>query len=127
MPLTLDGIAIVYDFVWVDEFDFTPIQQSETRTLTGALVFESAVKQKGRPITIAEGDKPARAVKATVDDLYALLAQNKVMTLVLPDTRTFQTRFKNNDGKPIEAKPHTCFEVMGDNDYYTLTLKLIEV
>jgi len=127
MSITLDGIAIVYDFVWVDEFDFTPIQQSETRTLTGALVFESAVKLKGRPITIAEGDKPARALKAVVDDVYALLAQNKVMTLVLPDARTFQTRFKNDGGNPIESKPHTCFEVMDDNDYYTLILKLIEV
>jgi len=127
MALTLDGIAIEHDFVWIDEFDFTPIQQSETRTLTGALVFESAVKQKGRPITIAEGDKPARAIKATVDDLYALLAQNKVMTLVLPDGRTFQTRFKNDDGKPVDAKPHTYFEVMDDTDYYTLTLQLIEV
>ena len=101
MALTLDGIAINYDFVWVDEFDFTPVQQSETRTLTGALVFETGVKLKGRPITLGEGDKAARALKSTVDALYALLVQNKVMTLVLPDARTFQTRFKHDDGNGL--------------------------
>jgi len=127
LSLTLDTIEIPTDFIWVDEFDFTPIQQSETLTLTGALVIETGVKQKGRLITISEGDKPARALKSTVDALYALLAQNKVMSLVLQDSRTFNVRFKNNNGKPIEAKPHIYFDVMDDNDYYTLTLKLIEV
>jgi len=127
MSLTLDNIEIQKDFVWVDEFDFTPIEQSETRTLTGALVLETAVKQKGRPITIAEGDKPARVLRSVVNTLDALLALNKVMDLTLQDGRTFRVRFKHNDGKPIESKPHIYFDVMDDNDYYTLTLKLIEV
>ena len=122
--LTLDEIDLPLDLVWVDEFDFTPIEQKQTRTLTGAIVFETAEKQGGRNITIGEGDAPVFVKKTIIDALYAKLTANSVMTLTLQDTRSFSVRFQHED-KPLEAKPVIDYQIMEDSHPYHLTLKLI--
>ncbi|MBS3953620.1 MAG: hypothetical protein KGZ88_11790 [Methylomicrobium sp.] len=120
--ITLDALELPKDLVWVDEFDWTPVQQSETYTLTGALVLESGVKQAGRTITLS-GTDSGWADRALIKSLYAKLTDTPPLTLTLHDSRVFTVAF--NQQRPIEAKPIVDFNDPDDTDYYTLTLRFI--
>jgi hypothetical protein len=124
--LTLDGLALPLDLLWIDEFEFTPTQQSQARTLSGALVFETAAKVGGRPITLAGGNDYGWATKTQMDALYAKLTITTPLSLVLPNAQTFSVRFRHED-TPIDAKPIAAYRVMDAGDYYAMTLKLITV
>lgn len=49
MP-SLGSLTLPDDPVWVNEFDWTPVEQSREYSLTGALIVQVSVKQAGRPI-----------------------------------------------------------------------------
>ena len=124
--LTLDGLALPLDLLWVDEFDHTPTEQHQTRTLSGANVFETALKIAGRNITL-QGDKNSGwATKAQVDALYAKLTITTDLTLVMPNAATYSVRFRHEE-KPINASPIIDFRVLDGTDNYALTIKLITV
>ena len=61
MSITLsDGattLVLSNDLVWSDEFDWSATEQSIARGLTGALIIQSATRQAGRPITLANADE----------------------------------------------------------------------
>jgi hypothetical protein len=124
--LTLDGLSLPPDLLWVDEFDWTPTEQNETRTLTGALVIETAQKLAGRPITLAGTRESGWATKAQVDAVFAKLSMTGVLVLILPNSETFNVKFRHKD-KPIESKPIVDYSIMDAADYYDLTIKLMTV
>lgn len=124
MSLTLDGLELPINLVWVDEFDWTPTEQKQTRTLTGALIFETAQRQGGRPITLAEGDLPVFVPKATLDALYAKLSITTPLSLTLQDRRIFSVTFRHED-KPIDAKTRVDYQIMYSTDVYQATIRLI--
>lgn len=124
MSITLDAITLPPDLIWSDEFDWSPVQQSKTYTLTGALILEKGTMQAGRPITLVGGDNAAWITRATLQTLYAKLTTTAPMSLALNDGRVFSVAF-NHDDKPIEARPVLDYSTPADDDFYTLTLKLI--
>lgn len=124
--LTLNSVSLPLDLVWVDEFDWTPTEQHQTRSLTGALVVETAQKSAGRPITLSDGTAPVFVNKATVGALFTLLDTVTPMTLTVQDGRTFSVIFRHED-KPLEAKPIIDYQVMDDTDYYQVTIKLMDI
>jgi len=124
MSISLDAIALPVDLIWTDEFDWSPVQQSQQYTLTGALILETGVKQAGRPITLIGGRDAAWANRATVKALYAKLTATPPFVLTLNDARTFNVTFANG-GNPVEAKPIIDFNNPDDSDVYALTLRFI--
>lgn len=81
MNVTLNGLLLPDDLIWRDEFDWAPVEQVVTPTLTGALLVEETPKPEGRPITLV-GHCP----RATVLSLKALEAQvAQLLTLTLLD------------------------------------------
>jgi len=120
--ITLDALELPKDLTWVDEFDWTPVQQTETYTLTGALVLESGIKQAGRTITLS-GNASGWAERSLIKSLYAKLTATPPLTLTLHDGRVFNVAF--NQQRPLDAKPVVDFNNPDDTDYYTLTLKFI--
>jgi len=126
MSISLGAVTLPSDLIWTDEFDWSPIQQSEAYTLTGALVIESGKMLAGRPITLAGSETSAWASRATVKALYALLDTNPTLTLTLNDARTFSVKFKHG-AQPIQAKPIIDYNNPDDSDIYALTIKLLTV
>jgi hypothetical protein len=126
MALTLDSLALPEDLIWTDEFDWTPTEQNETRTLTGALVIETALKVAGRPITLAGGRESGWATKTQVDALFDKLSNTSAMSLVMPNGDSFSVIFRHKD-KPIESKPIIDYRIMDEMDVYELTIKLMTV
>ena len=81
MNVTLNGLLLPDDLIWRDEFDWAPVEQVVTPTLTGALLVEETDKPEGRPITLV-GHCP----RATVLSLKVLEAQvAQLLTLTLLD------------------------------------------
>ncbi|WP_432745764.1 hypothetical protein ABXJ76_07805 [Methylobacter sp. G7] len=126
MSITLDAITLPEDLIWTDEFDWSPRQQKETYTLTGALVVELGIKQKGRSITLVGGEQAAWIERSVLMSLYAKLDSASVMTLTLNDARVFSVVF-SADSRPIEAALIIDYSTPASTDWYSLTLKLMQV
>jgi hypothetical protein len=126
MSITLDAITLPSDLIWTDEFDWTPVQQSENYSLTGALYLETGIKQAGRLITLTGGPDSAWIPRSTLAALYAKLAAAAAMTLTLNDARSFSVVFRNGQ-QPIEARPIIDYSTPDSADWYSLSIKLMQI
>lgn len=124
--ITLDNTELPEDLIWIDEFDWTPAEQRTTYTLTGALIVETGIKQTGRAITLVGGPDAAWITRATLTALYNKLSVTASMTLTLNDGRIFNVVF-NHSQKPIEAAPIIDYATPDNADWYSLTLRLMQV
>jgi hypothetical protein len=126
MAHSLNAITLP-DLVWIDEYDWTAVAQSEGYTLTGALVVEAATKLKGRPITLQGSETHGWASRATVDALRALAVQPGLqMTFTHDDDRVFNVMFRQGE-TPLEARLVVDYMNPEAADWYALTLRLMEV
>lgn len=126
--ITLDAISLPDDLEWVDETDWTPVEQTTEYSLEGALVIDAATKQAGRPITLTHYEGDVWVSRATVLALMAMAAvAGKEMTLTLWNGETHQVMFRFDDGPPVEAAPIHPLSPPADDDWYTLTLRLMEI
>lgn len=138
MAITLGVIALPDGLAWIDEQEWSPIDQQTSYSLTGALMVEEAEKQAGRPITlIGQSDGNTHTAWITRAALAALrtaldtpLAQ---FTLTLHDGRTFTVIPRRDGTGPLDAEPlpavKSFFPRNPDDDYlYILkAVRLLEV
>jgi hypothetical protein len=119
------------DLLWSDEHAWTPAVASVSYLLTGALLVQSAVRQAGRPITLAGPMDMAWVTRGVVGTLYEWAAVPLGETagrfeLALLDGRTFTVAFRHTD-TAIEAEPVLGFPARSPDDKYRLTLRLLEL
>lgn len=118
---TLDNLLLPDDMIWGDEFDFSPVSQIITPTLTGALIVEENEVPSGRPITL-KGVGPRSLVKQ-LKDLESLI--NHQMTLVMLDDVSRTVIFKRPGVVASSLLEESADPY--DSDPYNITLNLIEV
>lgn len=123
-------LSLPDDLLWVNEHAWTPSVVSVSYLLSGALLVESAVRQKGRPITLQGAPDMAWVTRQSLNTLYAWAAQpltveSGCMVLTLMDARTFTVGFAPE--QPIEAEPVLGFPARSAADLYRITLRLIEI
>lgn len=113
---------------WVDEFDWSPVEQTKTYTTTGALLIEEGVKQSGRPITLEGAEDRTWCTRALVLQLRTWAATpGIVMTLNLRGvdyTVTFDHEKGALQGLPVVFYADGSW---ADADYYVPTLKFLEL
>ncbi|ALF90945.1 hypothetical protein [Ralstonia solanacearum] len=115
------------DLLWADEHAWTPAVAAVSYLLTGALLVESAARQKGRPITLVGAADMAWVSRTSVNRLYAWAADpGRQFELTLTDGRTFTVAFRHHE-TAIEAEPVMGFPARRDTDFYRLTLRLMEI
>jgi len=125
--MTLDDIELPDDLLWVNEYQWQPVAQEIERTLTGALLVQEQAKLYGREIELS-GEQSGWVTRATVDALKAMeTIPGKVMTLALPDTRTFEVIFDRSNGAAVEAEQLLPSAYPDAGYIYTLTLRLMTV
>lgn len=123
---TLGSIAVPRGMVWVDEFDWVPVERAVTYSLTGALLVDVAPRLAGRPITLAGEVDAGWLGRGVAAQLYALAsATDATYALTLADGRTFTVMFAPDS--PFEAKPVGRPELPTATNPYYATLRLIEV
>lgn len=123
---TLASVTLPVDMTWIDEFNWSPVQRATEYSVTGALIVDVAEKLAGRPITLKGEAAAGWMRRSALLALYALAADPDVAsrTLTLGDGRVFTVAF---DDDPIEAEPIIDYSITGGDDWYVVTLKLIEV
>ena len=123
---TLGSIAVPRGMVWVDEFDWVPVERAMTYSVTGALLIDEAPRSAGRPITLVGEVDAGWVGRGVVVQLHALAsATDATYTLTLADGRTFTVKFAPES--PFEAKPVGRPELPTATNPYYATLRLIEV
>lgn len=137
MSLTLAGIELPEDLYWSNEVTPWKVGQTVTPTLTGAIVIQEAAMLAGRPITLESqrdgSDFVAVVTRATLDALLALEAVPNAapMSLVVPldggGTATYQVHWRRISGPAIEAEPIVFKAPIAAGDFYTITLRLLQV
>ena len=130
MSITLtDGvtpIALPADLYWSDE-NWSPVEQTAQRTITGALVVSAAQRLSGRPITLQPEDDMSAWLT------YPLLAQLRtwaataglVLTLTLRGVAR-PVLFRHQD-TAVEAAPVAHYSDVDAGDYYRATLRFMEI
>jgi len=127
MAITLDAIVLPDDLDWPDEFDWAPVAQTVTPTLTGALIVEENTVPEGRKITLASGETFAWAKRSLVRQLKEKEAVlNMPMTLTLNDGRTFHVIWWR-DPVGVEAKQVMRVADPDDSDFYEIILRFTVV
>ena len=127
---TNETVPIENGFLWSDEFDWKPIEQSQERAVNGTLIIQEGKKKSGRPITLSPSDSQGwikRSSLSILKDWSALQAEQ--FTLVFEyqhDTRQFNVIFNHAEGA-IDAEPVKGFPTVSEDDFYKVTLKFIEV
>lgn len=127
MSITLDTITLPEDLEWSDEYDWSPVGQNIAISMTGALIIEEAAQQKGRPITLKGNDEQASwATKTVVEALRVKAATpGGVMTLNFRGTE-YVVMFRR-DQTAVTARQVAGYADPLDTDYYSLTIRLMEV
>lgn len=124
--MQIDTLTLPTDLLWIDEFDWTPVQQTQAYSITGALIIESGVKQAGREITLSGDNVSGLISRADLKTLESKLTKTPPLVLTLNDARTFNVIF-NHAKKPIEAKPWIDYSDVDNADLYTLKINLLAV
>lgn len=122
----LDAVQLPRGLVWIDEFDWQPVEAATEYALNGALVFEAAVRQAGRPVTL-QAEEDAGWMRRDVLQAVQALAANPgaVYVLRLADGRSFDVAFA--PGNPIKARPMARPELPPASHPYVVELNLITV
>lgn len=128
MTITLDGIVVptMGTMEWVDEHDWSPVEQVVKKTLTGALVISEQAQLKGRAITLV-GDPDSTWTTKLVLDQLLVKASTADLQMVLDYHGTLYDVMFLRDQQAIEARLIVPFADPQNDDYYSLTLRLMEV
>jgi hypothetical protein len=126
---TLNGIHIPAGCRWIDEFDWTPVESSVERSVSGALIIDQSARLAGRPITLQASDNAGwyGMTRAVVAQLYTLASQTgQTHALILADGRQFDVVFSPGE-EAISAAPLADTETPSVDWPYIITLRLITV
>lgn len=129
--MTLDDgtttITLPDSLEWVDEYEWSGIGQKITPTVGNGVVIEESVITAGRPISLESG-VDVWVDKLTLDSLVSLYnTADKSYTLTLADARTFTVMFDRSKNGGLVAKPVWRKNVQENEDYFTLSLYLMEI
>lgn len=119
---TLNSLKLDDEVEWLDELDWTPVEQTLKRGQTGKLVVQEGIKTGGRYLTLRFISK-----RSQVEQFMALLVEPAPMALTLYGTG-YAVKWRHAD-KPIDATPDV--DIVNPAEHpelgYTVTLRLIEV
>lgn len=122
----LNGIELPRGMLWVDEFNWSAVEKTIERSITGAQVIDVAARVAGRPITLEAVEDQGWIRRATLLAVRALAdAPDGEYPLKLADGREFTVQFAAED--PIEAQPVSRPELPESTHPYVATLRLITV
>ncbi|WP_299735386.1 hypothetical protein [uncultured Endozoicomonas sp.] len=124
--MQLDDIVLPDDLLWVNEFDWNPVEQNLERTLTGALLVQEGMLSHGRSIVLSGNGEAGWVSRITVKNLFALSkAANKTMTLTFADNSQVSVIFDRSNGAAVQAQQVLPFAYPKDSEEYLLTLRLL--
>jgi len=116
--------------IWSDELSWSPVVQSVSYSIEGALVIDRLVRQAGRPITLEGNASRAWVERGTLRQLQAWAAQagETVLILILRDAAYRVIFDVSQDGGAVTGEPVMAWDTPADgDDYFNIKLKFLEV
>ncbi len=130
ITLTNAGVTLILPDAlnWIDEFSWSPIEQSKTYMSTGALHIEEHVKQAGRPVTLEGDQKRSWCTRALVKTLKAWAATPNITLQLTIRGEAFEVTFDHEKGA-LQGFPVMFYvdDWVEDSDKYYPTIRLIEI
>ena len=126
---TNETVPLENGFLWSDEFDWQPIEQSQERATNGALIIQEGKKKSGRPITLTADKNMAWLKRHIVSKLKTWSVLQEKFTLQFEyfhDKRVFNVAFNHQD-KAIEARPVLDHPSVSEDEEYNVTLRFLEL
>jgi len=123
--ITLDGFELPEEMIWIDEFAWSTVKATTTRTIQGKhIVRESQVPDNaGRLITITSDN-----AWATREDVIILRDMTddplRELALVMHDLTTYQCRFRHWEDPCFSAELVLPLAFPDDETLYNINLKL---
>ena len=125
--MILDTITLPDDLLWVNEYQWNPVEQNIDRSLSGALLVQEQNKLYGRSVVLSGGTEAGWVSRSTVVALQALSEMaNKIMTLTLPNNTQLSVIF-DRDENPVEAQQIFPFAYPDDDCQYSIRIRLLTV
>lgn len=124
-----DGVTSVElheDLYWSDE-GWSPIEQTEDRSITGALLVQIGEKDQGRPITLQPIDPESAWCSRSVLDQLLVWAAVPGQELTLTLRGVAYTVMCRHQNVAVEFTPVVHYADVADADSYLVTLRLMTV
>lgn len=132
-------IQLPQDLEWIDEFSWSPIQQTVDTTLTGALVIQESTQLRGKPITL-QGKDDMGWIQRSVGEQLLLMRNTSGLVMNLQyvhydvDTSVYGTisfqydvMFRHYEPPPIELENILRFDNFESSAWYKVkNLKFME-
>lgn len=113
---------------WSDEYAWSPVMQTTTKTTTGALIIEVATQQAGRPITLEGSDDSTWCTRAMVDTLRAwATTPGLILSLTLRGTE--RSVMFDHERAALQGLPVIFYAdgSISPDDFYYPTLRFLEL
>ncbi len=127
---TGESIALPPDLVWSDEFAWTPVAQSEERSITGARVIDAQLLKGGRPITLNGEDITAYITRRDFRVLHVWAGVPRLSLSLFLHGEVRSVKFvqgSEGEAKGLSAEPVIDYADKIDSDYYrSLVLRFTE-
>jgi len=121
-------VSFTDDLIWADEFAWAPVEQSVDRTITGALIVQTAARTAGRPITLAAEDDGSGWITRGALDQFKTWAAIPGRQMTLTYRGEAHTVIWRHQDTAIDASPVVFFAgPVQTGDYYRATLRLMEI
>ena len=118
-------IVLSDDLLWIDEFDWTPVEQTREYSLGGALIVDSAAKLAGRPITLVSGSDFGWLPRSTIEALR-VAASLPAQQFTLTHLGVAHTVIFDGSG-PLTAEPVWTVSDPDADDPYVVSLRFLKV
>lgn len=134
-PQPIFSVDLPKDLQWADELTWNVVEQSVDYSLTGALLIEEGVKQKGRYITLSGLDNMAWITREKGQTLLSMAnSPGLVMTLQFLDKNNpanilfaFNTMFRHFEKPAVDIKRILQYDQFEAGAYYIVnSIKLME-
>lgn len=120
------SVELPDELVWVDEFAWSAVEQTESRSLTGARIVQRGMKQGGRPITLRPPDDQAGWItRAVLDQLRAWVQMPGLQLTLTLRGEARVVEFRYNEAA-VEAEALVPYDDVQAGDFYLATIRLLE-
>lgn len=123
-------LALADDLRWLDEAEWSPVEQSVERSITGALIVQAAERtaSTGRPITLGPPDDSAAWMpRSTLDQLLTWAATPGQVLLLNLRGAAYGVMFRLHEPPAIQAEPVIWYSDETGSDWYRITIHLMKV
>jgi len=125
MAMIIGGVTLDKDMIWSDEFQFTPTSGTAERAIDGHMIVQSFKTVGGQPMTLVGSESFGWQKRSTVLALQALAnTPETVLTITLPDARTFSVMFRVEEEQVMFFQPVTLASAPDANFWYYGTINL---